>query len=94
MERRMIANTGTTPRALSEYSLKLFLLNSLFLYCSSGRKVTQLKICIFQKKQFNYYNFLIQVFKTEESETENIYVGKKGHTAHLIYQWLVCMYNQ
>jgi hypothetical protein len=32
----------------------------------------------FQEKQFNYYIFLIRVFKIEESETENTYVGKKG----------------
>jgi hypothetical protein len=52
--------------------------------------VTQLKITIFQEKQFNYV-FLIQVFKIEESETADTYVGKKGHTAPLIYQQLVCM---
>jgi hypothetical protein len=45
---------------------------------SSGRKVIQLKITIFQEKQFNYYIFLIRVFKIEESETVNTYVGKKG----------------
>jgi hypothetical protein len=33
----------------------------------------------------------IRVFKIEESETANTYVGKKGHTAHLIFQLLVCM---
>jgi hypothetical protein len=33
------------------------------IYRSSGRKVTQLKITIFQEKQFNYYIFLIPVFK-------------------------------
>jgi hypothetical protein len=47
-------------------------------YRSSGREVTQLKITIFQEKQFNYYIFLIRVFKIEESETANTYVGKKG----------------
>jgi hypothetical protein len=47
--------------------------------------VTQLEITIFQEKQFNYYTFLIREFKIEESETANTYVGKKGHTAHLIY---------
>jgi hypothetical protein len=42
----------------------------------------QLKITIFQEKQFNYET-LIRVFKTEESETANTYVGKKGilHTS-------------
>jgi hypothetical protein len=45
---------------------------------SSGRTVTQLKITIFQEKQFNYYFFLIRVLKIEESETANTYVGKKG----------------
>jgi hypothetical protein len=45
---------------------------------SPGRKVTQLKITIFQEKQFNYYIFLIRVLKIEESETANTYVGKKG----------------
>jgi hypothetical protein len=47
-------------------------------YRSSGRKVTQLNITIFQEKQFNYYIFLIRVFKIEETETTNTYVGKKG----------------
>jgi hypothetical protein len=54
---------------------------SLYSECvfrSSGRKVTQLKITIFQEKQFNYYMFLIRIFKIEESETANTYVGKKG----------------
>jgi hypothetical protein len=46
-------------------------------YHSSGRKVTQLKITVFQK-QFNYYIFLIRVFEIEESETADTYVGKKG----------------
>jgi hypothetical protein len=49
----------------------------LTIYRSSGRKVTQLKITIFQEKQFNYI-FLIRVFKIEESETANAYVGKMG----------------
>jgi hypothetical protein len=47
-------------------------------YRWSGRKVTRLKITIFQEKKFNYYIFLIRVFKIEESETANTYVGKKG----------------
>jgi hypothetical protein len=34
---------------------------------SSGRKVTQLKITIFQEQKCNYYIFLIRVFKIEES---------------------------
>jgi hypothetical protein len=46
-------------------------------YRSSGRKMTQLKITIFQENQFNYI-FFIRVFKIEESETANTYVGKKG----------------
>jgi hypothetical protein len=45
---------------------------------SSGRKVTQLKITIFQEKQFNYYIFLIRVFRIEESDTANTHVGKRG----------------
>jgi hypothetical protein len=47
-------------------------------YRSSGRKMTRLKITNFQEKKFNYYVFLIRVFKIEESETANTYVGKKG----------------
>jgi hypothetical protein len=47
------------------------------IYHSSRRKVMQLKITIFQEKQFSYYIFLIQVFKIVESETANTYVGKK-----------------
>jgi hypothetical protein len=39
--------------------------------------VTQLKITIFQEKQFKYI-FLIRVFKIEEAETANTYIGKKG----------------
>jgi hypothetical protein len=37
---------------------------------SSGRKVAQLKITIFQEKQFNYYIFLIRVFKIKEPELQ------------------------
>jgi hypothetical protein len=33
---------------------------------------------IFQEKQFNYYIFLIRVFKIEDLETANNYVRKKG----------------
>jgi hypothetical protein len=40
--------------------------------------VTQLKITISQEKQFKYYIFLIILFKIEESESANTYVGKKG----------------
>jgi hypothetical protein len=47
-------------------------------YRWSGRKVTQLKITIFQEKQLSYYMFLIRVFKIEESETANTSVGKEG----------------
>jgi hypothetical protein len=48
------------------------------LHRSFGRKVTQLKITIFLRNNLIITFFLIRVFKIEESETANIYVGKKG----------------
>jgi hypothetical protein len=44
---------------------------------SSGRKVTQLKKYNFSGEAIELF-FLIRVFKIEESEAGNTYVGKKG----------------
>jgi hypothetical protein len=43
------------------------------------------KSTIFQEKQLNY--FLIRVFKIEESETANTYVGEKGILTNYPTPW-------
>jgi hypothetical protein len=48
------------------------------IYRSSGRKVTQQKKYHFSGEAIELFFFIIQIFKIEESETANTYIGKKG----------------